>query len=78
MIETILQIIGFGALAHLIVNFMVSLDKEEELPDKPFKCEKCMAYWISVVPLCIQFGFVGILYAAISSVVASYIYKYTQ
>ena len=55
---------------------MVTLDKEDDLPAKPFKCDMCLTYWMSVVPLCIQFGPVGILYAAIAGVTANIIYKY--
>jgi hypothetical protein len=77
MTNLILQIIGFGALANLIVDMLVSLDTEGNLSDKPFKCEKCLAYWIAIVPFIWQFGVIGVLYAACSSAAASYIYKYT-
>lgn len=76
MIETILQIIGFACLGYLIVDLVVTLDKEDDLPNKPFKCEMCLTYWISVIPMCIQFGLIGIVYAAISAVTANIMYKY--
>ena len=75
MIEIITQIIGFACLAHLAVDMIVYLDLKE-LPEKPFKCDMCFAYWISIFPFMFQFGLVGILYAAISGVVANIITKY--
>lgn len=71
----ILQILGFAALAHLLVDF-ISHFNLPELPDKPFRCDMCMAAWISVIPFVIQFGWMGVLYAAMSGVVANFIYKY--
>ena len=76
MISIILQIIGFACLGHLSADLMVHLDKDDDLPAKPFKCDMCLTYWMSVVPLCIQFGPVGILYSAIAAVTANIIYKY--
>jgi hypothetical protein len=71
----LLQILGFACLAHLIVDMITHLDIKW-LPEKPFKCDMCMGYWISIIPFMIQFGLVGILYAAISGVTANLIYKY--
>ena len=73
--EIIIQIIGFACLGHLVTDFITHFDLPE-LPEKPFKCDMCMAYWISIIPLMVQFGFIGILYAAMSAVVANLIYKY--
>ena len=73
---SLLQIIGFACLAHLITDFISHFDLPE-LPDKPFRCDMCMAYWISVIPLMVQFGWSGILMAAMSSIVAKLIFKYT-
>ena len=75
MIDLILQIIGFACLAHLTVDFISHLDTQ--LPEKPFKCDMCMGYWISIVPFFIQFGIYAILYSAITGVLANYIYKST-
>mgnify|MGYP003627952221 CR=1 FL=1 len=75
MIEIIIQIIGFACLGYLAVEFISGFNLPE-LPDKPFRCELCLTYWISIIPLMVQFGFIGILYAAISSVIANIIFKY--
>ena len=73
MIDTILQIIGFACVGHLVTDFISHFDLKE-LPDKPFRCDMCMTYWISIIPLMVQFGFRGILFAAISSVIANFIF----
>jgi hypothetical protein len=75
MIQLLTYIIGFACLAHLVVDFITSLDLPE-LPDKPFRCDMCMAYWISIIPMMVAYGFEGILYSAISAVLANYIYKW--
>ena len=66
---------GFACIGHLLTDFITSFDLPE-LPDKPFRCDMCMTFWISIMPLMAIHGFTGILYAAISSVLANYIYKY--
>ncbi len=76
MSDLILQIIGFACLGHLVTDFISHFDLPE-LPNKPFRCDMCMTYWIAIIPMCVQFGPRGILYAAISSIVANIIFKYT-
>ena len=77
MISTLIQIIGFASIANLLTDFFVSIDKEDKVPTKPFKCERCLTYWISIIPFMVMYGFTGILYAAISSMVAAFIFKIT-
>jgi hypothetical protein len=77
MSDLILQIIGFACLGHLVTDFISSFDLKE-LPDKPFRCEMCLTYWLSIIPLMVQFGFKGILYAAISSILANIIFNYSR
>tara|TARA_R110000868_G_C10382045_1_gene719466 strand:+ start:143 stop:370 length:228 start_codon:yes stop_codon:yes gene_type:complete len=72
--NTIIEILGFACLGHLLTDFIVSLDLQE-LPEKPFKCDMCVTFWLSIAPLMFLHGFTGILYASISAVVANYIYK---
>ena len=76
MSNLIMQLIGFAALAHLVVDFIVTLDKDW-IPTKPFKCDKCFAFWISIGPMVIQYGITGILYSAIIAILAQLIFKYT-
>ena len=75
MSEIIIQIIGFACIGHIVTDF-ISHWNLPKLPDKPFRCDMCMTYWISIIPLIVQFGLIGILYAAISSVTANIIFKY--
>jgi len=72
--NSIIEIIGFAALGHLVTDFITHFDLPE-LPDKPFRCDMCMTFWISIVPMMVLHGFQGILWASISAVVANYIYK---
>jgi len=67
----ILQIIGFASLAHLIADFA----QHFELPQKPFQCNLCVGYWISVVPFVVQWGLEGFLLAAITGVTSDALYR---
>ena len=70
----ITQVIGFACIGHLLTDFITSFDLPE-LPDKPFRCDMCMTFWITIIPMMVMYGWQGFLYAGISSVVANYIYK---
>ena len=70
--ELILTIIGFACLGHIIADFLSTF---EELWDKPFKCNMCMTYWISLAPFIFIYGANGILYAAIASITSEIIYR---
>ena len=73
----ILMIIGFSCIGHLVVDFIANAKPLIRLSKiKPFNCEKCFTFWLSVGFLTLTFGPVGILYAAISGVVSNFIYKY--
>ena len=76
MTDLLLQIVGFACLGHIITDFIAHFNLPE-LPDKPFRCDMCMGYWISIIPMCVQFGLMGILYSAMISVLANIIFKYT-
>jgi hypothetical protein len=73
--DLIIDIIGFAALAHLVVDFIQSF----ELPlinRKPFTCDMCMGFWLSLPHAWAQWGFVhGFLIAAITGVVADLIFR---
>jgi len=62
-------------LQHLIVDFIDSLDTTESLPQKPFKCEMCMGFWISLFPFVIQYGTTGFLMAPIVGILSDVIYR---
>lgn len=75
MSNLFIMILGFASIANLLADFVESIDKKNDVPRKPFKCEKCLAYWISIIPLMYSFGWMGILYAAITSMAAAFIFK---
>ena len=69
----ILQLIGWACIAHILTDFISELNLP--LPNKPFKCNLCLGYWISVIPLTVQYGLKGILFAAISGVLSELILR---
>lgn len=73
----LIQILGFASFGHILTDFISSFELPE-LPDKPFRCDLCMTFWISIIPLMYMHGLSGILYSAISAVVANYIYMYKR
>jgi len=68
-----LFILGFASLTHLLVDFISTLDTR--LPNKPFKCDLCMGFWISVIPALIQYNLTGVLVAAITAITADLIFR---
>lgn len=70
--ELLIHIIGFACLGHLGADF---LSQFESLPDKPFKCNMCLTYWISILPFIFMYGWTGILLSAIASITSELIFK---
>lgn len=70
--ELILTILGFACIGHLAADF---LSQFEKLWDKPFKCNMCLTYWTSLIPLIFMYEGYGILYAAVASITSEIIYK---
>ena len=73
--NVIIQMLGFAALTKLVIDFIETLDTNLMIPERPFKCDLCMGFWVSLVPFMLQEGLAGILYAAMTGVLANYIYK---
>lgn len=73
--NSIIEILGFAAIGHLTTDFISSFELPR-LPDKPFRCDMCMTFWIALIPMIVLHGFHGILMAGISSILANYIYKW--
>lgn len=71
----ILQLLGWACIAHLYVDLVSTVDTRNTLPQKPFKCDLCMGFYLSVLPLLYTNGLVGILYAAIVGVTADFIFR---
>ena len=72
MMEIIINIVGFACIAHLLADF---LQQFEEIPKKPFACNMCLGFWISLFPNMWLYGLQGILVSAIVGVVSETIYK---
>ena len=70
----IISIIGLACLANLIVDMAIHFD----LPEKPFQCDMCMGFWISVGPLTILHGFKGFCAAGIVAILANIIFKINE
>lgn len=74
----IFNLIALACLTHLVVDFIVTIDTKDLLQMKPFKCDMCMGFWLSVVPLVYVNGLIGIPYAAAVGVMADLIYRLKQ
>ena len=75
--NTLVLILGFACMAHLIVDFLQDLDWAP-LNRKPFSCDMCTAFWISVPFLCGLHGWTGIPLAAITAVLADVIFRWKE
>ena len=70
----IISIIGLACLTQLIVDIAIHFD----LPEKPFQCDQCMGFWISVLPLSYLYGFEGFAASGIVAVLANIIFKINE
>lgn len=70
--QEILTILGAASLGHLGADFFEQFDR---LPAKPFKCNMCLSFWLSIGPLVYIYGYQGMLYAALAAIVSELIYK---
>ena len=70
--EFLYDIVGFAALAHLIVEFNTDLQLTDK---KPFTCNLCMGFWLAILPGFFQWGLGGLLFAALAGVTSELIYK---
>jgi len=72
--ETLIELLAFGSLAHLIVEFLQGTELNV-FKHKPFSCNLCMGYWVSIIPFTYWYGFFGIALAATAGIVSDLIYK---
>ena len=68
----ILHILGFAALANLGADFFSQFDR---LPNKPFKCNMCLGFWLSIVPFIGLYGGEAPLVSAITGVLSETLYR---
>lgn len=66
----LIKILGWACFGHLVVDLLQSLNIKL-LERKPFNCEMCMTFWLSVLIL-------GIPYAALAGVLADLIFRLKQ
>ena len=71
---TLITILGLACFAHLLVDFLQELDIQF-FQQKPFNCELCMGFWLSIGILCGMHGWIGVPMAAITGVLADVIYR---
>ena len=69
----LLDILGLSCIALLIVDLIDTIDVGLKVPQKPFKCALCMGFWVSLVPMCVMYGWRGPILAGISSLVTELI-----
>ena len=67
----IFEILGLACLAHIMVDFFQHL----EINTKPFNCNLCWAFWLSLFPMVIMYGVEGFLGAALTGVTSEIIYR---
>ena len=67
----IFNILGLACLAHLAADMFQYL----EINTKPFNCNLCLGFWISLFPMVIMYGNTGFLGAAVTGVVSEGIYR---
>ncbi len=71
--ELLLSIMGAAGLGHLAADFFA---RYERLYDKPFKCNMCMTFWLNVTPFIFLYGWRGVLYAGLASIISELYFKY--
>ena len=70
----IIEIIGIACIAHLAADIAAHF----YLPEKPFKCDLCMGFWLGVGPFTFLYGFEGFCAAGITAVLANLIFKINE
>jgi len=73
--ELFINILGVACLGHLAADF---LSKFSWLPNKPFKCNMCLTFWLSIIPFIFLYDVWGVLVASIAAVTSELLYKITS
>jgi hypothetical protein len=71
----IILILGLACMAHLLVDFLQEIDYPI-IHRKPFSCDLCMGFWVSIPFLCALEGWYGIPLSAITGVLADVIFRW--
>lgn len=73
MTDLIVNILGAAAVGYLGADFLANF---EWLPDKPWKCNMCLTFWLTVVPFSFMYGYQGFMMAALAAIVSEWMYKH--
>ena len=73
MTDLLINIIGAACIGHLGADFLSQFDR---LPDKPWKCNMCLTFWITILPFSAMYGFHALPMTAISALISEWIYKH--
>jgi|TARA_R100000951_G_scaffold94548_1_gene83310 hypothetical protein len=68
----IIEILGMAAFGHLAADF---LENFEWLPSKPFKCNQCLTFWLSIGPFMLEHGWIGFAMAGCAAITSELIYR---
>lgn len=68
----LLNIIGAACFGHMFADFM---EQFNWLPSKPFKCNMCATWWLSIGPFLITSGMSGFFMASCAAILSELIYK---
>ncbi len=71
----IIEIIGMACLGHMIVDFVSYWDTKDRIPNKPFKCDMCLTFWLGAGWFIAQWGVFGLFMAATSAILADLIFR---
>jgi hypothetical protein len=72
MTDLIINIIGGGALGYLCADF---LSQFEWLSDKPFKCNMCLTFWITIIPFILLYGYQGLFVSSLAAITSEILYR---
>ena len=61
-----------ACFGHMFAELMTQFDW---VPDKPFKCNMCATFWLSIIPFLITDGTSGFLIASCAAIASELIYK---
>ena len=73
--ELLIKLLGIASMGAMIQEFPVYqwIVNKLNVPDKPFSCTLCFTFWLTIGPMLIIYGYIGVAYTAFSAVAAELI-----
>jgi hypothetical protein len=73
--DLIIKLIAMATLGAVIQNFegFRWFITKVKLDFKPFNCTLCFTFWLTLIPLMVEYGLIGLAYASSSAVLAEII-----